>query len=305
MKSQTGELSSFQHGAIGAVVGSVEQALMRPSFYWKAELQQNRFSLARAFNPMYCYRGLAVAVASIAPITAVQFSSSHVYGKAIRRHRGTASDAPLSDVDAMTTGIAAGMTSSLVQSPFQLVEVNQQRSGGNMFSTARQVIAAHGVTGLFRGQTMTAVREGIFCCSYAAVAPILKRKILEKRPDLPEGQALAAASIASGSFGAFLSHPFDTLKTRLQGSVMDAGRVSGPREAFLELRQQGGGYGQFFNGFVPRVFRICCCTFIYASMSETLGDWVREFNRSGLRGELSYLEPGMVEPSTLGELAVM
>lgn len=274
------ELSSLQHGIVGAVVGSAEQSLMRPSVYWKAELQRGVFSWPRALNPRCCYRGLGVAVASIAPITAVQFASTHVYSGAIRQRMGLAEGATLSDTQTMGVGIMAGVTSSVVQSPFQLVEVNQQRFGGNMFSMVRTVVAQQGVIALFRGQTMTAVREGIFTCSYAAVAPILKRRIREQRPEMSEGQALAGASIAAGSLGAFVSHPFDTLKTRLQGSVMDPVRVSGPREALSELLQNGG-WRKCYSGFTPRVFRICCCTFIYASLSEVLSDYVRKFNRTG------------------------
>merc|ERR1719330_649497 len=82
---------------------------------------------------------------------------------------------------------------------------------------------------------MTAIREGIFCWGYIAMAPTLKRIIKEQRPELSDGSSLGAAAVIAGTISGVLSHPADTLKTRLQGSVFEEGRASGPREALQQL----------------------------------------------------------------------
>ncbi|CAE7241507.1 Slc25a21 [Symbiodinium necroappetens] len=114
----------------------------------------------------------------------------------------------------------AGAASALIQSPTQLIEVNQSNHGSSMFATARKVISQNGTLGLWRGYSMGATREGIFCSSYIAINPSVKTWLLEKRPELSEGAATALASVFSGSLGAALSHPADTLKTRLQAGAL-------------------------------------------------------------------------------------
>lgn len=293
-KPSRDELSTVQHGCIGAIVGSVEQSIMRPTVFWKAELQQNRFDLSRALNPRFCYRGLPVAVVSIAPITCIQFGVTNACLNAIKLLRGDS--VPSSDIDKLVSGIVAGMASAMVQSPFQLVEVNQQNHGGNMASMAKRVIASYGFRGLYRGASMTAVREGIFCSSYMAVAPFVKGKLRERCPDTSEGAAVAASSVVSGGLGALLSHPADTLKTRLQGSLFEfkgevvsesmKPRASGPRDALEELRRQGPLLPQCYRGFFPRVFRLVCCTYIYSSLTQVFEDvalnWTGCFERIGV-----------------------
>lgn len=283
--SKARELSSTQHGIIGAAVGSMEQALMRPTVYWKAELQQNRLELKKAVNPRYCYRGLPVAVASIAPITGIQFAATHLSMKGLQVIRGATSalqESSTSDRDAILCGVFAGATSAIVQSPFQMIEINQQRQGGNVITMARRILASHGIIGLYRGVSMTACREGIFCASYMGISPFVKKRLQEERPDLSDTAALAASSIFAGCLGASLSHPADTIKTRLQGSVFDANRVSGPLEALREMRAQKGYIAECYRGIVPRAFRISCCTFIYSSLSTAIGDLVHEFNSGGV-----------------------
>ena len=48
-----------------------------------------------------------------------------------------------------------------------------------MIATARKVIAQNGVLGLYRGYSMGATREGIFCSSYIAINPSIKKWMKE------------------------------------------------------------------------------------------------------------------------------
>jgi len=295
------DLSSVEHGCIGAFVGSLEQSIMQPAVFWKAELQQDRFKLSRAMNPMYCYRGLPVAVASIAPITCIQFATTNVCINALKKLRGSSSTSPARSCDTMIAGVVAGVASSLVQSPLQLVEVNQQRYGGSIVAIARRVIAADGVSGLGRGLSMAAIREGIFCWSYIAMVPTLKRSIRERRPETSQFACLAGASIISGTVAGVLSHPADTLKTRLQGSIFDESRPSGPREALRQLQQSGTGglMSKCYKGLSPRIFRLVCCTWIYSTLKESMEDYACEVSW----GPTS--KPRRMSPEMLGDMNVV
>jgi len=264
------DLSPVQHASIGAVVGSVEQSIMRPSVFWKTELQQNRFDIHRAVNPRFCYRGLPMAVVGIAPITCIQFGTNSAVLHSLASRRGSSCD--ITDSDRLAAGVIAGMTSAVMQSPCQLVEVNQQNHGGTISTMARRIYAVHGIGGFFRGVTMTMGREGIFCSSYIALNPLVQKRLKEK--GVADSQASAYAAVATGTFGALLSHPADTLKTRLQAGVLALPGASGtpgprgPREALQAIARSGPMVSQLYAGCAPRVFRLICCTYIYGSLSS-------------------------------------
>mmetsp|Transcript_2911 Transcript_2911/g.7592 ORF Transcript_2911/g.7592 Transcript_2911/m.7592 type:complete len:319 (-) Transcript_2911:74-1030(-) len=281
------QLTSVHHGCIGFFVGAIEQSIMRPSVFWKAMLQQQKFNLAQALNPRYCYRGLPVAVASIAPITCIQFSANSASLCAIQAARGKAQ---CSDSERMFAGVFAGVVSAVVQSPCQLVEVNQQNFGGTVSSTARAVIREHGVAGLFRGVSMTMVREGVFCCSYIALQPMLQAMLHKRRPKLSENAAVAGSSVATGVLGAAISHPADTFKTRLQGGMFNTGpdQVRRVRDVARQLQMSPGGLlSGCYAGFTPRCFRLICCTYIYSNLNaffeERLRQWLAPSTRTPMR----------------------
>ncbi|CAK9066397.1 Hypothetical protein SCF082_LOCUS33806 [Durusdinium trenchii] len=185
------ELTALEHAGIGASVGSIEMAIMRPAVFWKTELQQQRFSLSRAINPSYCYRGLPLAIASIAPITCIQFGANSLISSGIKATKGASE---LRESERLGVAVVAGAASALVQCPCQLVEVNQSNHGSSMFSTARRVVSEYGFLGLYRGYSMGATREGIFCSSYMAVNPMVKSWVQEQRLELSDAAATLAAS---------------------------------------------------------------------------------------------------------------
>lgn len=270
-------LGRGEEAAIGAACGSIEVCIMQPTVYWKTELQQGRFNLARAITPRYAYRGTLIAATSIAPITAIQFSVNGACMSAFGPSSGS-SIPPLAAT--MLSGVTAGVASALVQSPCQLVEINQQKHGGTMLSIPRRVIDTHGLLGMWRGLSMTAAREAIFCCSYLGSAPLLSEAI-RARSSLGEGSAAVAGAVMAGSVGALLTHPADTFKTRLQGDLFPVMGSSRPpvnvnlRAAMRDMIATSGGsklgaLSKCYSGFSPRLLRIVCCTFIYGRVNDIL-----------------------------------
>lgn len=265
-------LSRGEEAAIGAACGSMEVLIMQPSVYWKTELQQGRFSLRRAINPRYAYRGTAIAATSIAPITAIQFSVNGACMSALSTEGSSAVAASL------CSSVIAGVVSATVQAPCQLVEINQQKHGGNVLAMPRRIIDTHGVTGMWRGLSMTAAREAIFCCSYLSSAPLLSSALC-KRSSLGKNSSAAAGAVLAGTIGAVLTHPADTLKTRLQGDLFPEPSTGRPpmnvsvRAALAHIVATSGGstlgaISNCYAGFSPRLLRIVCCTFIYGRLND-------------------------------------
>jgi len=244
---------------------------MQPSVYWKTELQQGRFNLARAVNPQYAYRGTVIAATSIAPITAIQFSANGGCMSVLSPFFQPVTASLLSSV-------VAGVVSAVVQSPCQLVEINQQKHGGSVLAIPRRVIDTHGLVGMWRGLSMTAARESIFCCSYLTSAPLLGRALRE-RSSLGEGSSALVGAVLAGTVGAVLTHPADTFKTRLQGDLFPEPGSGRPpvnvnlRAALADIVTTSGGsalgaVSKCYSGFSPRLLRIVCCTFIYGRLND-------------------------------------
>jgi hypothetical protein len=151
-------------------------------------------------------------------------------------------------------------------------------------------MSVYGIGGFFRGFSVTAFREGIFCSSYIALAPYLKKQMLERQPGMSESTAVGLSSILAGSFGATLSHPADTLKTCLQGSLFPpndahgsstAARfhgLSGPRALLRSMHSQGPLRPQVYRGYLPRVSRIICCTYIYSNLTTIFENLAHEWD---------------------------
>ena len=264
-------LSRCEEAAIGAACGSIEVCVMQPSVYWKTELQQGRFNLLRAVSPRYAYRGTVIAATSIAPITAIQFSVNGACMSALSGFQPVTAS--------MLSSVVAGVVSAGVQSPCQLLEINQQKHGGRVLATVRRVVDTHGALGMWRGLSMTAAREAMFCCSYLSSAPLLSTAIRE-RSTLGEGMSALAGAVLAGTVGAVLTHPADTLKTRLQGDLFPDSCTGRPpvnvslRAAVADIVKTSGAstldaVSRCYSGFSPRLLRIVCCTFIYGRLNDT------------------------------------
>lgn len=106
--------------------------------------------------------------------------------------------------------------------------------------------------------------HGIVTGAAVQLMPIVRQALDEHevvRTHLPAGSAHIAAGIGTGLFAATLSHPFDTIKTRMQAFIEPSHPrhekySSIPRAASSILRDDG--VGAFFSGLGPRAFRISC-----------------------------------------------
>ena len=153
-----------------------------------------------------------------------------------------------------------------------------------MIYIARRVIQTHGLQRLWRGFSMTAAREGIFCCAYISSSPLLSRTFQE-HCSMSSGLASISGAIVAGSIAAVLTHPADTLKTRMQGDLFAPDgsgyiRNANLRTVVTEMVQLGDGAGgalrHCFAGFTPRLLRIVACTFIYGQLNYAFSNLVAD-----------------------------
>lgn len=209
-------LSASTHAAIGAGSGLVEVTLLHPSVAWKNALQEGR-PLPTA--PRALYRGFAINAGSFVPITCLQFGVNRGLERALSE-AGDGSD--LNSAQRVLIAAAAGVATSTLSTPCELVIIQQQRTCAALLPTAASVFRSHGASVFARGALPCALREAIYVGGYLGTAPLASAGLqqlaaLEGRPDT----ALVLGGMASGAAAAVITQPFDTVKTRMQANLSD------------------------------------------------------------------------------------
>merc|ERR1719487_851099 len=94
--------------------------------------------------------------------------------------------------------------------------IQQQRYAGNVWATPMRIYQDYGVrNGLFRGLVCSALRESIYTAGLLGMVPVCKKNFREHF-GLNNTVSSMLGSICAGLFCAALSHPADTIKTRMQ-----------------------------------------------------------------------------------------
>ena len=117
-----------------------------------------------------------------------------------------------------------GMLSAFFSSPVELVMIQQQVYGKSVFRTISSIVQTNGVfsrSGLMRGVLPTVCRDGIYVTGMLGVTPMLQN-ILMKDHGYTSGPAGFYASMVGGVMASLPSHPFDLVKTVMQGDRLMA-----------------------------------------------------------------------------------
>lgn len=218
-------LNVQQSAVVGALAGTIEVLIQQPTIAWKNATQFNK---PLSFAPSSLYRGVSINALSIAPITALQFST-YTLGTQL-----TTSNTPATQI---SIAAFAGFMSSLVATPAERVMIQQQRSGQSLIQSLR-LVRAHAP---MRGIRLAAARDAIFAGGYLALAPVLSTAIAEQ----PDAMQRAAGAISAGLIAGVCSHPFDTMKTVVQAAA------PGTLAPLSTISLRG-----MFAGLLPRSLRI-------------------------------------------------
>ncbi|BBN00156.1 hypothetical protein MPTK1_1g26850 [Marchantia polymorpha subsp. ruderalis] len=244
------ELNPVESAGVGALSGIIEVVLQQPSVSVKNAIQDKK---PISFNPRVLYRGLSVNAGSIAPVSAVQFGVNSFLEKSL--------STPASTVQKGVIAGIAGMVSAFCSGPAELIMIQQQRTGLNLIKQIQTVNRKYGALCFFRGLPPTLVREGFFTAAYLDVNPLLQEKF-QAAASFKDRQTLATvlAAVVSGSLSTFITHPFDTIKTRMQANLnlQKYRTVTSTAKVLL----QEGGMAAFYSGLIPRTQRIICAVFI-------------------------------------------
>ena len=242
------------------------------------------------------WAGLQPALIMSVPGTVLYFS---LYEAARDAIVASAPARPLRELAPLIAGGGARLLTATIVSPVELMRTRLQSSQAlrseGMIGGAMALVEREGWGALWKGLPPTLWRDVPFSMLYWTVYELLKARLLAR--DLAsgfvsrtaEGQPVQlepvhsfACGAASGAFAAFLTTPFDVLKTRHQVtdqpghqlSAQPAG-VQGQRGtatkypstlALMAQIAQGEGVGALFAGLGPRLAKVApSCAIMIAS----------------------------------------
>mmetsp|Transcript_22021 Transcript_22021/g.32157 ORF Transcript_22021/g.32157 Transcript_22021/m.32157 type:complete len:270 (-) Transcript_22021:137-946(-) len=207
------KLNELENATVGMTVGVIEVLCLQPLNYAKNMAQQGQ---PLTMDPRKLYRGVGANCVNMGSCTMIQFATGGALKKSITG--GGPNARPLKAYEEMGCGIIAGVLSATVGSPLELIMIQQQRKGGNTMDTIKSIANPANIG---RGFIGAAVREGLWTCGYLSIPPIVRSNLMTSFPDTFDTQAKARvpAALLGGLFACYLTHPFDTVKTCMQGDI--------------------------------------------------------------------------------------
>ncbi|KAK7685802.1 hypothetical protein QCA50_011148 [Cerrena zonata] len=262
--------------AVGFPFDTVKVRFQNPSVAHKYRSTVHALTtIAREEGPRALFRGIASPLATAAPLNGLVFSSYRLF-----MHSQLDSDETDPSLRQVAlAGAGSGIVASLITTPVELIKIHQQSQqspvhGQKPLSAAQvalSIVRKHGVRGLYRGITATALRDVGYGAYFAAYEATLMY-FPSRKPSPHDHSSLmseADSTIASHSWPALLTagglagiagwlgtFPFDVIKTRIQ-STLGSGSENPYRNTWSTVvhsyRQEG--FGVFFRGLAPTLVR--------------------------------------------------
>ncbi|QLG71297.1 hypothetical protein HG535_0B03360 [Zygotorulaspora mrakii] len=266
---------SIYNFSLGSIAGCIGATVVYPIDLVKTRLQTQR-SVTQYKNSIDCfvkifsregirglYSGLGPQLMGVAPEKAIKLTVNDYMRKTLGDKSGK-----LSLTQEIASGASAGACQVVFTNPLEIVKIRLQvrseyvtENIGKSQETAFEIVKKLGFTGLYRGICACLMRDVPFSAIYFPTYAHIKRDIFNfdpqddtKRSRLKTWELLLAGGLA-GMPSAFLTTPFDVIKTRLQvdprkgetpyGGILHAAKTILKEESFRS----------FFKGGAARVLR--------------------------------------------------
>ena len=179
----------------------------------------------------------------------------------------------LTTIERLVAALGAGIVSAVIYTPVDLLTIQQQQMGMSLASCASRIMQDYGPLGFVRGVGAMAVREGIFTLGMFGLTPIFSEALQKNVKRLKSNTVLAnlLGSLGAGITAALLTHPMDTIKTRIQNDMM--GVTYKNILNTLNLLLESKGWGALYIGSIPRTLMICVAFFIVNMLRKIYLGW--------------------------------
>jgi len=247
-------------------------------------------------TPLGLYKGLGAVCTGIIPKMAIRFTSYEWYKQMLANKDGT-----VASRSTFLAGLAAGVTEAVaVVTPMEVIKIRlqaQHHSMSDPLDIPKYRNAAHalflvvkeeGFGALYRGVTLTALRQGtnqaVNFSAYTELKDQLQRRQADPTQNLP-GYQTALIGLISGAMGPLSNAPIDTIKTRLQRTPAAPGETAVGRIVSIGSSMwKQEGVRAFWMGITPRVMRVApgqAVTFAVYEWLKTLLEKGREVMEGG------------------------
>lgn len=230
---------------IGFAVGTTDAYINHPLWVLKTRQQLRQpFTL----NPLVLYRGVFTHAMSSVPMDMLQVSISR-----IAMERFFADDMSYTK-KRLISGCIGGTAAAFISTPVELCMTRQQQQLDPIATLKKTP---------FKGWVATAARDSLFCLGFFSAVPLLTT-FFEKQGS-PPPLATISAGLAAGVMTAVVSHPIDTIKTAVQGSLKHLSYA----KACVDILKTDGPLG-FVTGLPLRTARVASGILVLGSMNDFL-----------------------------------
>ena len=259
------ELTPAQDMATGCVAGVTEIALTMPFAYMQFSTQAGfaRPAFSSLFtNPGVWWRGFGSLAPGNGLIVLSQFWAEGLLTKQLKQHTA---QKELNSAQKIGVAATAGAFSSLFNGPADFVTIYMQKNKMSMPQAFKSISETYGLQRIYRGVSLSMLREGIYMMGYAGFAPQVK-KYLKNDMKMSEVPAHLGSSVLCGFGAAFSSQPLDAIIHKIQA---DAAKTKYPR-AIDPWKQTlaEGGITSFWTGFRWRMARNVVGTCVMLTFKE-------------------------------------
>lgn len=204
-KTQSFTLGSAT-GMVGAMVGQ----------YFSAKRTAQQLN-----NPSpsfrQAYKGLFTNIFGTMPILAVQTTANTALKEELIQYN---QGAALTVQQKGAASVGAGVLSSAIVSPIGNLWVSQQKPENKDVTTyqaARSMYHHNGISGFYRGIVPTMFKQAARATGLLAAYPAINSEYCRTLPN--DTVAAAATGLTVGPVMACITHPLDTVETRMQGDT--------------------------------------------------------------------------------------
>lgn len=171
-----------------------------------------------------------------------------------------------------------GAVSSLLSSPSELIQIQQQRTGKTLGDTLRSVVQNHGPLVLYRGFAPMLVRESVYTAAYLGLMPVLRTNLeaSDVMKGVPASATLLISGVSAGMIGSFFSHPSDTIKT-CQQAFLDIDKY--PQYRSVSSTIAAKGVKKLMDGFGSRCLRQVIATLLLNVTKDLVGPRIAEMRK--------------------------
>jgi len=252
----------------GGAAGTAVDLLFFPIDTIKTRLQSAQgFAAAGGFRGIY--KGVGSVVVGSAPGAAAFFSVYDTMKKTIPL------EGDLAPVNHMLSASIGEVAACLIRVPTEVIKTRTQTSSygaahASSLAAAKLVLQNEGLSGFYRGFSITIMREIPFTSFQFPLYEFLKLKLSQKlnRKLLYAHEAAVCGSIAGGAAAA-LTTPLDVLKTRVMLDLRDA-KTEKLSSLYTRFRTIYGieGAHALFAGVVPRTLWISAGGAVFLGVYE-------------------------------------